>query len=65
MSFFSVQQNNKFTVDPTTIGSADLLITETPADAEAANVAGFPSVAFSNNFGSFVKKLKPVPRYRV
>lgn len=48
MSFFTVPQKI-LTVDPTIVGSKDLFIAQTEADAAAAIAAGFPALAFTNN----------------
>jgi hypothetical protein len=49
MAFFQVPQK-RLVLDPSIIGSPDLLITESIEDAVAANAAGFPAVGFANNF---------------
>lgn len=49
MANFLVPQK-KHSADPVRIGSANLFITETDSDAEAATKSGFPAFAFLNNF---------------
>ena len=49
MSFFTVPPN-QLSVDSCIVGTPDFYIVETDADATAANAAGFPSIAFPNNF---------------
>lgn len=49
MSFFEVPPKI-LSFDPTIVGSKDLFIAETAEDAAAAIAAGFPALAFTNNF---------------
>lgn len=48
MALFPVPQK-KLSADPSIIGSADLFITETEADAVVAAAAGFSAIGFPNN----------------